>query len=131
MLCEKYLIRRAFDDNTCLNLYCGELKKLLVTVLVSNNSWHNIIKQHAINKFIKDENLPDDEDSVLQILASKYTFNKPTTLEQLYYRLIFEKHFPNSERVIPYFWMPRYVKATDASARSLKIYKKLIKTKEQ
>ena len=130
--CEKYLIRRAFDDNTFPESVLWRTKEAFSDGVSSqSNSWHNIIKQHAINKFIKDENLPDDEDSVLKILASKYTFNKPSTLEQLYYRLIFEKHFPNSERVIPYFWMPRYVKATDASARSLKIYKKLIKTKEQ
>ena len=130
--CEKYLIRRAFDDNTLPESVLWRTKEAFSDGVSSqSNSWHNIIKDHAINKFITDENLPNDQDSVLKILASKYTFNKPTTLEQLYYRLIFEKHFPNSERVIPYFWMPRYVKATDASARSLKIYKKLIKTKEQ
>ena len=110
-LCEKYLIR-AFDDNTLPESVLWRTKEAFSDGVSSqSNSWHNIIKQHAINKFIKDENLPNDENSVLQILASKYTFNKPTTLEQLYYRLIFEKHFPNSERVIPYFWMPRYVKS--------------------
>ena len=97
--CEKYLIRRAFDDNTLPESVLWRTKEAFSDGVSSQSrSWHNIIKQHAINKFIKDENLPDDEDSVLQILASKYTFNKPTTLEQLYYRLIFEKHFPNSER---------------------------------
>ena len=52
------------------------------------------------------------------------THNVPTTLEQLYYRLIFQKYYSNVDpTVIPYFWMPRYIKATDASARSLNIYK--------
>lgn len=130
--CEKYLIRRAFDDGTLPESVLWRTKEAFSDGVSSqSNSWHNIIKDHAIKKFLDDDNLPNDENSVLKILGSKYTFNKPTTLEQLYYRLIFEKHFPNSERVIPYFWMPRYVKATDASARSLKIYKKLIKTKEQ
>ena len=28
-----------------------------------------------------------------------------------------------SEKVIPYFWMPNFVHATDASARTLNVYK--------
>ena len=53
-----------------------------------------------------------------------YIHNKPTTLEQLYYRNIFNELFPNCEKTIPYFWMPRFVEATDSSARTLNIYKK-------
>ena len=59
--------------------------------------------------------------------------NKPKTLEQLYYRDIFEKLFPKlgAEKVIPYFWMPNFVKnATDASARTLDVYKEKIKNNE-
>ena len=37
----------------------------------------------------------------------------------LYYRLIFEKHYPNQGHTIPKFWMPKYTDATDASAREL------------
>ena len=62
-----------------------------------------------------------------------YVHNKPKTLEQLYYRDIFEKLFPRigMEKVIPYFWMPNFVKnATDASARTLDVYKEKIKNNE-
>lgn len=48
--------------------------------------------------------------------------NPPLTAEQFYYRKIFEKLFKGNGKVIPYFWMPKYVDATDASARTLKIY---------
>jgi asparagine synthetase B (glutamine-hydrolysing) len=44
--------------------------------------------------------------------------NAPKTSEQLYYRSIFERHFPNAD-ILPRFWMPKYVVANDASARTL------------
>ena len=50
--------------------------------------------------------------------------NPPTTSEQRYYRSIFEMYYPNSAHVVPYFWMPRYVDASDASARTLDVYKR-------
>ena len=53
--------------------------------------------------------------------------NTPTTNEQKLYRKLFHKHFGNNETVIPYFWMPSFVEATDASARTLSIYKDKIK----
>ena len=50
--------------------------------------------------------------------------------EQYYYRDIFESYYPNLENIIPYFWMPKYVNATDASARTLDIYKEINKKNE-
>ena len=35
---------------------------------------------------------------------------------------IFETLYPGMGRIIPYFWMPRYVDAKDASARTLDLY---------
>jgi asparagine synthase (glutamine-hydrolysing) len=48
--------------------------------------------------------------------------NPPLTAEQFYYRKIFEQYYKGNGRVIPYFWMPKYVDAADASARTLKLY---------
>jgi len=48
----------------------------------------------------------------------------PQTTEQLYYRQCFEKHYPGMGKIIPYFWMPKYVTSNDSSARSLEIYHK-------
>ena len=47
--------------------------------------------------------------------------NAPTTREQIYYRTLFEKHYPLAQ-ILPHFWMPKYVNATDASARTLHLY---------
>ena len=52
----------------------------------------------------------------------------PETLEQFYYRYVFELHYSGCGKVIPYFWMPNYVEATDSSARTLDVYKDNIET---
>jgi asparagine synthase (glutamine-hydrolysing) len=46
----------------------------------------------------------------------------PKTTEQYYYRKLFETYYPGKGQLVPYFWMPRYVNAKDASARTLEIY---------
>ena len=50
------------------------------------------------------------------------TINKPTTQEQIYYRYLFNKHYKGCDHLIEYFWMPKYVNAKDASARTLNCY---------
>jgi asparagine synthase (glutamine-hydrolysing) len=55
-------------------------------------------------------------------LANTIKTNIPQTAEQVYYRTIFESHYPGMGNVVPYFWMPKYVNATDASARTLESY---------
>ena len=48
--------------------------------------------------------------------------NPPTTLEQSYYRYLYNKNYNGTDHIIPYFWMPKFVEANDASARTLKLY---------
>jgi asparagine synthase (glutamine-hydrolysing) len=68
------------------------------------------------------------QEKVVSISASQdifnvtYDHNAPDTDEKNYYRSIFESYYPGLGNVVPYFWMPRYVKAKDASARTLQIY---------
>jgi asparagine synthase (glutamine-hydrolysing) len=54
--------------------------------------------------------------------ANAVKTNVPKTDEQVYYRSLFESFYPGHGEVVPYFWMPRYVNATDASARTLAEY---------
>ena len=53
-------------------------------------------------------------------LDSKHNISK--TSEQAYYRTVFESFYPGLGTIVPYFWMPKYVEATDASARTLSTY---------
>lgn len=48
--------------------------------------------------------------------------NNPVTAEQMYYRSVFESCYPGMANVVPYYWMPKYVDASDASARTLAEY---------
>ncbi|CAK1555101.1 unnamed protein product [Leptosia nina] len=47
---------------------------------------------------------------------------QPTTPESKYYRYIFEKSFPGQANFTPYYWMPKWVKVSDPSARFIKHY---------
>ena len=76
-----------------------------------NKSWYEIITERT-TELMKNAT----------IVPKIYKHLPPTTPEQLYYRTIFDSYYPNCENVIPYFWMPRFVNATDASARTLKLY---------
>lgn len=73
-------------------------------------SWHKIIEKKCEKMLLFD---------------TLNKINEPKTREQKYYRNIFNKYYGYKyDELIPYFWMPRYVKTDDPSARSLKIYKK-------
>jgi len=132
-LCEKYLIRTAFDDGELLpkEVLWRTKEAFSDGVSTQENSWHNIIKTYVKNTIFAGENFPDTDEEIIDSLVKKHNlyYNKPKTLEQLFYRLIFEKYFPNKSNTIPYFWMPKYVNTNDASARSLNIYN--IRNKKQ
>jgi asparagine synthase (glutamine-hydrolysing) len=68
-----------------------------------DRSWYTIIQEKLKN----------------EPLTLKVDINIPQTQEQTYYRTIFEMNYPGCEDIVPYFWMPKYVIATDPSARCL------------
>jgi asparagine synthase (glutamine-hydrolysing) len=55
-------------------------------------------------------------------LRRDYAVNPPPTAEAAWYRAIFESWYPTAASVIPAMWMPRFVVATDPSARTLSLY---------
>lgn len=108
---EKWFIRNVFDqlDPTILPREVLFRKKEAFSDGVSGltRSWYQIIQERVINVAIPDQ---------------LYVFNPPITKEQKYYRYLFESYYPRCAQLIPYFWMPKYVNATDASARTLSFY---------
>eukprot|EP00004_Rigifila_ramosa_P006106 TRINITY_DN16799_c0_g1_i1.p1 TRINITY_DN16799_c0_g1~~TRINITY_DN16799_c0_g1_i1.p1 ORF type:complete len:179 (-),score=27.10 TRINITY_DN16799_c0_g1_i1:3-518(-) len=56
--------------------------------------------------------------------AATYSINPPPTAEALWYRELFHQHYPlaAAATVAPAMWMPRFVTATDPSARTLALY---------
>jgi asparagine synthase (glutamine-hydrolysing) len=47
----------------------------------------------------------------------------PISTEAEWYRQIFDKQFPNQEKILPHYWMPKKFQTNDPSARVLPIYK--------
>lgn len=52
--------------------------------------------------------------------AASYKINPPPTAEALWYRELFHRDYPAA--IIPAMWMPRWVGASDPSARTLNLY---------
>ena len=113
---EKHLLRKAFDNGTYLPDDVLWRRKVAFSDGVSSQekSWHKIIQNHVDNK-ISDK----------EFYESKNTISHCTPLlkESYYYRKIFESFFPNSEKLIPHFWMPKWTNVIDPSARELVDYK--------
>jgi asparagine synthase (glutamine-hydrolysing) len=121
--CEKYLIRKAFSE-VCPDLLPSEIlwrTKEAFSDGVSSlqKSWFQII-QEKVEKLSK----LDYELTNIQLVYQKMKTYKniPTTKEQAYYRYLYNKDYIGTDHLIDYFWMPKYVDAKDASARSLKCY---------
>ena len=124
---EKYLIREAIDlyePNLLPKEVLWRTKEAFSDgVSKQTKSWFEIIQDHVKNNIYMHFNNINENEVITKFNSYKYL--SPTTLEQLYYRDTFNKQFKslNVEKIIPYFWMPNFVNATDASARTLDIYK--------
>ena len=94
-VCEKYLLRKAFDNKDLLP------KEVL---------WRT--------KEAFSDGVSSDKESWFE------TIQKRHANEKIYYKQIFSKYYENEDKVIPYYWMPKFVNATDASARTLDVYNK-------
>lgn len=111
---EKYLFRKAFDRNYLPKEILWRKKEAFSDGVSSlKRSWYQIIEEKVSKQTI-----------IKYDMNIQYDHNSPQTLEQLYYRTIYENYYPNLGYLIPYFWMPKYIHATDSSARTLDIYDK-------
>jgi len=140
---EKYLIRQAFSFENYKNYRNESLLPAEVLmrrkeafsdgVSKSSRSLFEIIQEYTDEWFLREE-YPKFEfiqkseemyEKIAKISQEMHTDGHllPKTSEQYYYRKIFETHFKGNGKILPYFWMPRYVDAKDASARTLLIYK--------
>jgi asparagine synthase (glutamine-hydrolysing) len=124
--CEKYLLRKAFDEMKILphEVLWRTKEAFSDGVSKQTRSWYQIIQDYVADVSV---NI-----SVSKSGDNANPFNIPTTPEQKYYRGLFHTYYGlECDKVIPYFWMPRFVEGVnDASARTLDIYsKKMCKTK--
>jgi len=140
---EKYLIRKAFDESQILNSKNRPIlpKEILWRrkeafsdgVSKQTRSLYEIIQEFTHKHFIENDsvlfpyiNLSDETYEHISKINTEMNVKNghliPKTAEQYYYRKIFESHYYGMGKIVPYFWMPKYIEAKDASARTLSIY---------
>ena len=141
-LTEKYLLRKAFSED---NYKRNNVKPILPDSIIwrkkeafsdgvseQNRSLKDIIGEFA-EKYIKDKIISDvnfipeniEYSKLATLHNSMHSVGNhllPQTAEQFYYRMIFEKHYNGLGTILPNFWMPKYIKCDDPSARTLDIY---------
>ena len=117
--CEKYLIRNAFytlePDLLPKEILWRRKEAFSDGVSSINNSWYKIIENRILNLYIN---------KVISQQIDPYIIDQDTTLEKAYYKFLFNQFYKGYENIIPYYWMPKFLNANDASARSLPIYNK-------
>jgi len=122
---EKSWLRVAFDSKVYSKLHACNKKPYLPYEILwrrkeafsdgvshKSRSLFEMIGEHT-------ERLIDSKE--LEMWKRAPIANPPSTTEQVYYRKLFEGHYPRAN-ILSHFWMPKYVKATDASARTLALY---------
>lgn len=119
--CEKYLLRQSFTKMYFVN-YNG------TQILPNEILWR---QKEAFSDGVSSKGR--SLFTILQELIANQYYNKNLKeynpcieLEKKYYKEIFDKEFPNCSHILPYFWMPKYIKANDPSARTLEVYNKTI-----
>jgi len=124
---EKFLLRLAFSHEHNENTHLLPEKVLWRTkeafsdgVSGQNKSLYVIIQERIDTKVDNFKGLKLKYNAMKEKIDC---INTPNTSEQIYYRMLFEEYYPGHAKIVPYFWMPKYVKATDPSARTLEIYK--------
>lgn len=129
--CEKHLLRTAFSKEYFKN---SEGNPILPDEIIwrtkeafsdgvskTTRSLYEIIQDYILNNIDSEKRI--DINNIIP----------KTEIEKKYYKFIFNSYYKGVDNIIPYYWMPRYVNATDASARTLDIYSKLqerVKTAE-
>ena len=129
--CEKYLFRRAFSRDYCVNSNNQQLlpdcilwrTKEAFSDGVSGSKERSLfqILQEQITTFLDLTSTKEERVAAM----SQYEHLPPTTDEQYYYRTVFDEHFPCCANVVTDFWMPRFVQCNDPSARTLAMYSSL------
>jgi len=111
--CGKFLLRESFKNKNVLPDDVLWRKKEAFSDGVSH-------KERSLFDIIQEYVESIDLELFNDTNTSKH--NIPKTKEQIYYRCIYDNIYPNTEQLLPYFWMPKWVNATDPSARQLDNY---------
>jgi len=113
--CEKFLLRSAFSSSFFLN---NKGRNLLPDEILwrTKEAFSDGVSTHGRSLFT----ILQEKIAKLDRYIGQNTLT-PIELEKHYYKSLFEEKYRNALNVVPYFWMPRFIDATDPSARTLNI----------
>ena len=100
---EKYLLRKAFENDLPQEIVWRRKEGFSDGISSLEKPWYSIVKE-----YIDKNNLSND---------NNYTYLKPIDNESLWYRDIFEKYYPRNEKIVPYFWLPKWTDELNPSGR--------------
>jgi asparagine synthase (glutamine-hydrolysing) len=118
--CEKHLLRSSFET-----MYHPDSEKPFLPANIlwrTKEAFSDGVSGHGRSLYhILQEKIAQIEGIEEEYIqeSNKYVHLPPKTLEQYYYRRLFDGFYPNNEKLVPYFWMPKYTKTIDPSARTL------------
>ena len=92
----------------------SKIENLKIQIYNGNREQAEKIKEEYIEKF-------NDVNIDFSYKPSNHHF-LPQTLEQKYYKSVFDNLYPNCDNIIPRYWMPNFIEASDPSARTLELY---------
>ena len=102
--CEKELLRKSFEGFIPDVILWRRKEAFSDGVSSLKKSWYSIIQE-----------------SISADIQHEYRHaNSELTLEQYYYKKIYDMYYPVD--LLPYFWMPKYTNSKDCSARTLETY---------
>jgi len=117
--CEKELLRSSFTSSNFQNYEGKQIlpdeilwrRKEAFSDGVSNlgRSLYNILQEKIVQHYVD---------------HTGFVYPSNIITEKMYYKQIFDKYYPYSSHILPYYWMPKYTNAQDPSARTLDMYAK-------
>ena len=126
---EKKLLRDSFENYLPKEVLYRKKEAFSDGVSSVNNSWYKIIQEKLENFNIKNSKLITMEEKQIKKIinhqsrfrknANKYIDYNDLSIEQQFYKNIFDKLYPKQEHIIKYYWMPKWSNTKDPSARTL------------
>lgn len=114
---EKYLLRKSFSGLNLLpdSVLWRTKEGMSDGVSSQKRGWFEIIQEFVDSEFTKPE--------FSQFLDKSYRHNNPKIKESLYYRILFDKFFNKRDKILDYYWLPKWSgDISDPSARVLDVY---------
>lgn len=110
---EKQIIRDSFVDYLPDEILYRSKEAFSDAVSSNEVNWFKSIQKLALETITEDD-----------LANNPFKFNKPQTIEALYFRRIFDEYYPGRDTLIPHYWLPKFQKeiVTDPSATVLQCY---------